>query len=91
MYGLHSKYRFKLSQLFNFGNGKQSTRSNCIIYPEERNGTILLTHKACTKQLCPHLIMEQTTTLTLGTPRVNLIMQNKCMQLHSYGTPEIGR
>ena len=51
MYGLHSKYRFKLSQLFNFGNGKQSTHLNCIIYPEERNGTILLTHKACTKQL----------------------------------------
>ena len=30
---------------------KQSTRLNYIIYPEEHNGTILLTHKARTKQL----------------------------------------
>ena len=30
---------------------KQSTRLNCIVYPEEHNGTILLTYEARTKQL----------------------------------------
>ena len=30
---------------------KQFTRFICIIYPKEYNGTGLLMHKACTKQL----------------------------------------
>ena len=30
---------------------KQSTRFICIIYPEEHNGTVLLTYEARTEQL----------------------------------------
>ena len=30
---------------------KQSTHLNCIIYPEEHNGTVLLMYEAHTKQL----------------------------------------
>ena len=46
---------------------KQSTRLNSIIYPEEHNGTIPLTHEACTKQFAtPHPIVDKTTTVTEG-------------------------
>ena len=51
MYGPHSKYGLKSSQLLIAETEKQSTRLNCIIYPEEHNGTILSTYDARIKQL----------------------------------------
>ena len=44
-----------------------------LIYPVEHNGTILLTSEDRTKQLStpPPYITDQTTTVTLGAPRVN--------------------
>ena len=55
---------------------KQSTHLNCIIYPEEHNGTVLLTYEACTKQLAsPPSNLDKTTTVTLSTLRVNKVRE----------------
>ena len=48
---------------------KQSTRLNCIIYQEEHNSTILLTYEA--QLAMPRTVLDQTTTVTLGAPRIN--------------------
>ena len=52
---------------------KQSTCLNCIIYPEEHNGTILSTYEARAKQLAmpPNYIGPNNYSNPVGAPRVN--------------------
>ena len=51
MYGPHSKYYQKSSQLLNAMMEKQSTHFICIIYSGKYNSTILWTHGACIEEL----------------------------------------
>ena len=47
------------------------TRFICIIYPRKHNGTVLLMYETCSKQLERKQILDQTTTVILGAPKVN--------------------
>ena len=74
IYGPHSKYRLKSSYLLIAETEKQSTRLNCIVYPEEHNGTILLTYEAHIKQLAtpPNYIGPN----NYRNPRVNHVLSS---------------